>query len=174
MFRGIMSQNRNLDAKKRQLRRFVVFHWDMEEAKRFSKSLLGRLNEGPDIINKALMSGLIVAYSRPFSGNADGNIPESVTNGFDEKENKLHQKIVGPTGLRNTLYAHSDHTAHQLNICIADISGVKIAIPISHDPYSPLPEAELVLLPAMITKIQARLSEMQASLQEHFAPETLI
>lgn len=120
------------------------------------------------------MSGLVVAYSRPFSGNADGDIPGGVTREFDKNEKKLHEKIVGRSGLRNTLYAHSDHTAHQLNIRIADISGVKVAIPIKHDPYNPLPKVELILLPAMITKIQTRLLEQQASLQKDFPPEALI
>jgi hypothetical protein len=69
---------------------------------------------------------------------------------------------------------HSDLTAHQLNIRTADVSGVNIAIPNTHDPHFPLPKAELLLMPAMITKIQNRLAEMQAALQEHFARATLI
>jgi hypothetical protein len=146
----------------------------MEEAARFLESLLKRLHQGADTINKALMSGLIIAYSRPFSGNTGGDIPKGVTKEFDKEEEKLHEKIVGRTGLRNILYAHLDLTAHQLNIRIADISGENIAIPSIHDPYFPLPKAELILMPAMITKIQNRLAEMQASLQEHFEPETLI
>lgn len=90
-----MNENRSLDAKKRRLRRFVVFYWDMEEAKGFAQSLLERLNQGPDTINKALMSGLVVAYSRPFSGNADGDIPGGVTREFDKNEKKLHEKKDG-------------------------------------------------------------------------------
>jgi alpha-L-fucosidase len=150
----------------RQLRRFVVFHYDFEQVKEYANVLQARTEYGADTINRALTVTIIMAYCRPFSGNSDGKIPGRVTNQFLPDEQALHEKLIRKHGLRNSLYAHSDHTAHDLAVSVTEVRGVKLVLPIGSDPYGLLPNNEVKRLAGMANKIQARLAEMQASLQQ--------
>jgi hypothetical protein len=151
---------------KELLKRLVLSYWDFDQAKQFAQQILIRdwqndSDEVWSIIHRALNTALLVAYARPFTHNDKGkqgkvcSLPEKIIKVFDSDEKKLHQKIVGRSGLRNSVYAHSDSEPHDLKISIHNIGGIPLAIPLKGDPFTPLPKTQVANLDQMIDKLTA-------------------
>lgn len=152
----------------KQFQQLVVYHWDMEEAKKYTEILLQRFDKGSDTLNRALILGAIISYARPFSNNKGVNIPNGVIREFNPSEKKLHQTINGVDGIRNTLFAHSDSHAHQIDSSIYKVNGEKLAIPFCHDPYFPFSKDQVLMLLSMITEIQSQLSDRRIEIQNKY------
>lgn len=110
---------------------------DFKEAVDLSTSLIeSDLLDDQDknfLILGALTSAMILAYSRPFSGNdSKGNnkIPDlggKVLRNLNEDEKVIHDWLLKQ---RNTLIAHSSSEAVDLKFEIYDLAGRKILRPI--------------------------------------------
>lgn len=170
-----MSADR-LEHSKELLRRLVISYWDLDQAKQFARQILIRewrddSDEVGEVLHRALNTALLIAYSRPFTQNdrgrrgAVGTLPEKIVRVFGPGEAAFHKKIVGPGGLRNSVYAHSDSESHGLKIRVADVGGMPWAIPTKHDPFAPLPKAKVELLDRMIDKLTARTLEEKQRIQ---------
>ena len=165
-----------IEHEKELLRRLVISHWDFHQAKQFAgyiltNNLYGLHAEEFVVIHKAFNTALVISYARPFTHSDQGksgkvcNLPEKFEKVFNAKESKLHQQVTGRNGLRNAVYAHSDSAPRQLNIRVADVHGVPIAIPISRDSFVPLEKAKVEMLRDMIDKLLGKIADEQIRIQ---------
>lgn len=170
-----MAGNR-MDNQKELLKRLVLSYWDFDQAKQFAQHLLMRdwqddSDEVDKVIHRALNTALLIAYSRPFTHNDRGksgkvcSLPDKIIRVFESDETALHKKIVGRSGLRNSVYAHTDSEPHELKIRIGDLGGMPFAFPTKHDPFEPLPKAKVEMLSKMIEKLLSRILEEKMKIQ---------
>lgn len=121
----------------KQFKRIVMSFVDFKEAVDLSTILIesGLLDDQDKnfLLLSALTSAMILAYSRPFSGNdSKGNnkIPDlggKVLRNLDIDEKVMHEWLLKQ---RNTLIAHSASEAVDLKFDIYDLAGLKILRPI--------------------------------------------
>ena len=83
---------------------------------------------------------MIIAYCRPFSGNKQSDIkipdlPASFLKGLPEDEREIHEVVLSD---RNTLLAHSDSAAAQLQPEVWKIKDKKILVPWKNYTRAPL------------------------------------
>ena len=90
-----------------ELRRLTLAVYDMNAA----AALILRLQErglGGDALENGLMTGMVVAYARPFSAsNRIGRISTDFDSFEDSQKEAHHQQLLA---LRDKLYAHTDVT----------------------------------------------------------------
>lgn len=94
---------------------------------------------------RAYTTAIIVAYSRPFSGNRDRHgkrdtIDERYVRTLSSPQRAVHDRVVG---LRNSTFAHSDASAHDVRVTDTKDGGL---VTLSHDPLVPLEKSEVECL----------------------------
>tara|TARA_R110002050_G_scaffold60823_2_gene134772 strand:+ start:624 stop:1220 length:597 start_codon:yes stop_codon:yes gene_type:complete len=112
------NEGNRLKGKKNQFYRLLISFNDFKEASDIARIIFDKNNldleintekRKIDILTKeALSSALIVAYSRPFSGNDKNSIPDlnkNVIKILNTNEKELHNSLIK---LRNKAIAHSD------------------------------------------------------------------
>ena len=84
---------------------------------------------------EALNSAMVVAYSRPFSGNRGiPDLPGRFIRHLSESEKEMHDAILAD---RNTTIAHSDSEAWNMRPHYVDIGGKHILVPLHHGVHRP-------------------------------------
>lgn len=106
----------------RQIERENINTWDWAHAERYCRfylehTLYDLLKTNHDEA-RAFTTAIIVAYSRPFSGNrARGSQRDSISEEYlqalDKQSFALHERIVN---LRNKAFAHSDASFHNVQV----------------------------------------------------------
>ena len=90
----------------RSIRRLRLAESDMQQAEAAAICLeeVGQMNAGAA---RALETGLVVCYARPFVRSRLGKIPEKLARPEDAGDKALHAALIRH---RHTLYAHNDET----------------------------------------------------------------
>lgn len=161
---------------KRQIRRWVLSSMDLDQAlERVNYVLEHRLyretTEVDRIVSRALQTAMIVAYSRPFSGNRDQEHNtwrlDEFLEVYNEQELAFHSRLLRN---RNQVYAHSDSEIRDLRIHVMNIGGVPMVLPMSRNPYVSMCETELERFREMVQKLRARISEETITAQNQLSP----
>lgn len=102
-----------METEKREFRRWILSSIDIDQAIGWANIILeNQLYEEGDeeaqIISIGLQTSMVVAYSRPFSGNYDrehttGRLNNEFLEVYDDDEKALHNRIIR---LRHQVFAH--------------------------------------------------------------------
>ena len=140
-------RNNNLSpevrGKLRQFFRLLMSYKDFKQAHYIASYILHKkLHDLDDKqLLEALNCAMIVAYCRPFSGNdqtVDAKIPDlpvSFLKGLPEDEREIHEIVLSD---RNTVLAHSDSSAFDLQPQAWRVKDKKILVPWSNYTRAPL------------------------------------
>ena len=140
-------RNKELSAeirgKLRKFYRLLLSYGDFKQAHFIASYILAeQLHDSEDQrLLEALNCAMIVAYCRPFSGNdrAIGtkipDLPESFLRDLSASEKEIHEVVLHD---RNTVLAHSDSMAHDLQPKVLLIKDHKILMPEKNDTRAPL------------------------------------
>ena len=127
-------QNENLSLKIkgriRQFYRILLSYGDFKQAKYTASYILeNKLHDMKDRrLLESLNCAMIVAYCRPFSGNDRSihpkipDLPTSFLKGIPKEEIEIHKVVLED---RNTLIAHSDSLAAQLQPEVWNINEIQ-------------------------------------------------
>ena len=102
---------------------------------------------------------MIVAYCRPFSGNdkaIDARVPDlpaSFLRGLSQDEKEIHDVVMSD---RNTVLAHSDSSAFDLQPETWRIGDRKILVPWSSDTRAPLTRTATEIFQSLAEKMMER------------------
>ncbi len=135
--------NKEVRWKLRQFYRLILSYGDFKQAHYISSYiLLNKLHDSEDRrLLEALNCAMIISYCRPFSGNDrsfDSKIPDlpsSLLKNLTDDEKEIHEIALAD---RNTLLAHSDSCAHDLQPEVWTIKDTKILMPVKNDTRAPL------------------------------------
>ena len=118
---------------------------------------------------------MIVSYCRPFSGSERGialkipNLPVTFLKSVPESEREIHEVVLKD---RNTVLAHSDSSAAQLQPEVWKIEDRQILLPWQNDRLAPLTkeatETFLSLVSRMRDKIMSERMKMEPELISYF------
>jgi len=93
----------------RDLNRALISQQDLKNAAEYFDAAMRAHQSGDHLVCRGLITAGIVAYARPFSGNAPHESanprPQLSRKSWSATERELHDRIVQ---LRNTVVAHSD------------------------------------------------------------------
>jgi hypothetical protein len=89
----------------RAIRRFRIAESDMRQAAAAARFLDKRGREMHGDAERALETGMVVCYARPFTRNKIGAIPRKLARPGDAAQSALHDALVKR---RNDLYAHNE------------------------------------------------------------------
>jgi len=163
--------------KLRQFYRLLLSYGDFKQAHYIASYILDqKLHVSEDRrLLEALNCAMIVSYCRPFSGSDRGietkvpNLPASFLKGVPESEREIHEVVLKD---RNTLLAHSDSSAAQLQPEVWKIKDKQILIPWQNDRRAPLTkeatEIFLSLVNQMRDKIMNERMELEPELIKYF------
>lgn len=127
----------------RQFYRILLSYSDFKQATYTASYILEKkLHDMEDRrLLESLNCAMIVAYSRPFSGNDRGinpkipDLPSSFLKGIPQQEIEIHKVALED---RNTLLAHSDSLAAQLQPEVWNLNGLRVLLPFQNDRRAPL------------------------------------
>lgn len=148
-----------------RIEREAINSWDWNHAARYcQKYLANRLYAiRPASLDEALAfsTAIIVTYSRPFSGNYDragrrDPVDDRYISALSPTEKDGHDRIIN---LRNSLFAHSDASAH--NVQVTDTTGGGL-VTFSEDRLAPL---EKVVVECLLANLQ-RFNEANEELRK--------
>jgi hypothetical protein len=129
--------------KLRKFYRLLLSSGDFKQAHYIASYILDeKLHASEDRrLLEALNCAMIVAYCRPFSGNDRAintkipDLPESFLRDLSAAEKEIHEVVLQD---RNTVLAHSDSMAHDLQPKVWVIRDRKILMPEKNDTRAPL------------------------------------
>lgn len=163
--------------KLRQFYRLLLSYGDFKQAKYIASYILDNKLHGLEDrrLLEALNCAMIIAYCRPFSGNdrnTDAKIPDlpaALLQGLTDNEKDIHEVVITD---RNTLLAHSDSSASQLEPEVWKIKDKKILIPAQYDRRAPLTkdatETFLSLSRKMFDKVMNERMRLEPELIDYF------
>jgi hypothetical protein len=163
--------------KLRQFYRLLLSYGDFKQAHYIASYILDqKLHNSEDRrLLEALNCAMVVSYCRPFSGSDRGietkvpNLPASFLKGVPESEREIHEVVLKD---RNTLLAHSDSSAAQLQPEVWKIKDKQILIPWQNDRQAPLTkeatETFLSLVNRMRDKIMSERMKLEPELLKYF------
>lgn len=135
--------NQEVRGKLRQFYRLILSYGDFKQAHYIASYILTeKLHDSEDWrLLEALNCAMIVAYCRPFSGNDQAidiripDLPKSFLRGLSDDEREIHEVVLHD---RNTVLAHSDSIAHDLQPKVWVIKDQTILIPVKNYTRAPL------------------------------------
>jgi len=135
-----MKNDKEIEGKFGQFNRVLMSYIDFQQAHAIATIILeenlhDHYPKGQRIKLEALNSSMIIAYSRPFSGNRGvPDLPGRFIRNLSESEKETHDAILLD---RNTVIAHSDYEAWNMRPYYEDVGGRHILVPLSHSVHSP-------------------------------------
>ena len=148
--------------KLRKFYRLLLSYGDFKQAYYISSYILDeKLHDSEDRrLLEALNCAMIVAYCRPFSGN-DRNtdikipdLPESFLRDLTANEKEIHEVVLQD---RNTVLAHSDSMAHDLQPKVWLIKDRKILMPEKCDTRAPLTKEATETFHSLVSRLSDKL-----------------
>lgn len=150
----------------RLLRRLILSQYDMSEALASYDRLLelDEFDVSPfeqSVDTSAHLTRMVVAYSRPFSGNytkADTlrTLPDEMLDAFTAEERKIHDRLVR---LRNTEFAHSDAEAAAVFIGLVGKGETRTVSSISRRPRLLFGQGEMPVVGKCIHRLLGLIHE---------------
>jgi len=166
-----------MEEERREYRRLVLSSIDLDQAIEWVDLILGNQlyrerDEKERAISRGLQTAMVVAYSRPFSGNDErkhttGKLRGELLDVFDKDEKTIHSRVLK---LRHKVFAHTDSEVRDLKVNVASVMGIPFAMPLSHNPFVSMSEAELVRFRQMARKLSTRIAEELTKVQERLSP----
>jgi len=159
--------------KLRQFYRLLLAFGDFKQAHYIASYILDqKLHDSEDRrLLESLNCAMIVSYCRPFSGSDRGieikipNLSVSFLKGVPAGEREIHEVVLTD---RNTLLAHSDSSAAQLQPEVWKIKDKQILIPWQNDRRAPLTkeatETFISLVNRMCEKIMSERMKLEPEL----------
>lgn len=147
-----------------KIEREAINSWDWNHTARYcQKYLANRLYAiRPTSHDEALAfsTAIIVTYSRPFSGNRDragmrDPVDERYISALSPTEKDVHDRIIS---LRNSMFAHSDASAHNVQVTDTTSGGL---VTFSQDPLAPLEKMVVECLLANLQKFNEANEELR-------------
>jgi hypothetical protein len=167
----------------RQFKRLLMSSSDFKHARLVADYILdGRLHERPEsethVLLPALNCSMVIAYTRPFSGNDARSatkvpdLPARFLSVLDERETLIHNIALKD---RMKVLAHSDSDGLEIEPVVADLPGVgPHVVPLSNWGLAPLVRDAVETLRSAAAKLfEAVLYErrkMEPELIPHFRP----
>lgn len=108
---------------------------------------------------RAAEEAIIISYSRPFSGNDNGNLKVGFLKYFTEQQKKTHRRVSST--LRNKIVAHSDSTSYGVSFTIFKTGEIKFILPRQRRITQLLTHLELETLASNCNSIESWLLEEQ-------------
>lgn len=162
-------------ARIRQYYRILLSYGDFKQAKYTASYILE--NKLHDMVDQRLLEPLIcamiVAYSRPFSGNDKSvtpkipDLPFSFLKGVTKKEMEIHKIVLED---RNTVIAHSDSITAQLQPEVWNINGNRILVPWQNDRRAPLTLSVTRIFNSLANKMFEKVVHEQKRLEPEMIP----
>jgi hypothetical protein len=147
-----------------KIEREAINSWDWNHAARYcQRYLTNRLYATrPTSHDEALAfsTAIIVTYGRPFSGNRDragkrDPVDERYINALSPTERDVHDQIID---LRNSMFAHSDASAHNVQVTNTTSGGL---VTFSQDRLAPLEKMVVECLLANLQKFNVANEELR-------------
>lgn len=167
-------RNKELSAeirgKLRKFYRLLLSFGDFKQAHYIASYILDEKlhdSEDPRLL-EALNCAMIVAYCRPFSGNdrAIGtkipDLPVSLLRDLSADEKKIHEVVLHD---RNTVLAHSDSIAHDLQPKVLVIKGRKILIPEKNYSRAPLTKEATETFKSLSSRLRDKVLKERMNLE---------
>ena len=163
--------------KLRQFYRLLLSYGDFKQAHYIASYILDQKlhDSGDRRLLEALNCAMIVSYCRPFSDSERGialkipNLPVTFLKSVPESEREIHEVVLKD---RNTVLAHSDSSAAQLQPEVWKIEDRQILLPWQNDRLAPLTkeatETFLSLVSRMRDKIMSERMKMEPELISYF------
>ncbi len=163
-----------LRGKLRKFYRLLISRRDFKQAHDFASYILGnRLHDSKDCRPlEAFNCAMIIAYSRPFSGNDRRvekkvpDLPVSLLKGLSQAEKEMHEVVMSD---RNTAFAHSDSSTIDLQPEIWTIADKKFLVPWANDTTAPLTRDATEVFQALAKKMMWKVLEERMRLEEELA-----
>ena len=167
-----------LDGKMRQYKRVLLSYADFKHAKLASAYILDsqlheKYPEESYTILEALNCSMIVAYCRPFSGNASRaarsvpSLPSRLLRILNPDERAIHDTVMHD---RNKLLAHSDDEALQVEPVIWQVAGGDMVLPIKNWGLAPLTKEATTIFHAAAEKLFVATIEERQRLEPELMP----
>jgi hypothetical protein len=167
-----------LDGKLRQYKRVLLSYADFKHAKLASSYILDsqlheKYREEGYLILEALNCSMIIAYCRPFSGNASrapGSVPDlpsRLLRGLNPEERAIHDVVMQD---RNKVLAHSDDEALQVEPVIWQVAGRDMVLPIRNWGLAPLTKEATIIFRSAAEKLFIATIEERQRLEPELIP----
>jgi hypothetical protein len=167
-----------LDGKMRQYKRVLLSYADFKHAKLASSYILDaqlheKYPEESYIILEALNCSMIIAYCRPFSGNASraaGSVPDlpnRLLRVLNPAERALHDIVTQDC---NKILAHSDDEALQVEPVVWQVVGRDMVLPIKNWGLAPLTKEATIVFRAAAEKLFIATMEERQRLEPELMP----
>ncbi len=133
-------KEREIDGKFGQFNRVLMSYIDFQQthdiADQILKGNLHRRYPGKNRIKlEALNSAMVVAYSRPFSGNRSiPDLPNRFIRHLSKDEKEIHTAVLDD---RNSVIAHSDGESWSMRSYYEEIGDNRILIPLHNGVHRP-------------------------------------
>ena len=162
----------------RQYKRILLSYADFKHAilaARYilEKRLHAKYPQQSYIILEALSCSMIMAYTRPFSGNDNNSNPkipdlsERFLSVLDEDEREMHEVALHD---RNKLLAHSDSDALDVEPVVFRVMEIDTVAPIKNWGLAPLTEEATRSLKSAAEKLQKAIFEERMRLEPQLLP----
>ncbi len=167
-----------LKGKMRQYKRILLSYADFKHAKLASSYILDsqlheNYPEGSYIILEALNCSMIVAYCRPFSGNASratDSVPDlssRLLRVLSPDEREIHNVVMQD---RNKALAHSDDEALQVEPVIWQVAGRDMVLPLKNWGLAPLTKEATFIFRSAAEKLFIATMEERQRLEPELMP----
>jgi hypothetical protein len=164
----------DLEGKMRQYKRVLLSYADFKHAKLAATYILdselhANYPERSYVILEALNCSMIVAYCRPFSGNADAvpDLPGRILRALDPEERSIHDAVMRD---RNKVLAHSDDEVLQVQPVVWHIAGRDMVVPIKDWGLAPLTNEAAVIFRSAAEKLLVATMEERRRLESALQP----
>lgn len=162
-----------IQGKLRLYRRVLISYIDIQQARAISSYILkedlhANFPQKNRILLKALNCAMVISYARPFSGNDQGtdpkipDLPGRFIRIFSQEEKEVHEIVLRD---RNTVLAHSDSQAWEMEPKIFRRGGNDLLAPLHNDVHAPLKKEIVVLFSKMCEKLMAALFSERDNLE---------
>jgi hypothetical protein len=160
-----------LRGKLRKFYRLLMSRGDFKQAHYVASYILDqRLHDSQDRrLLEALNCAMIIAYCRPFSGNDRRvekkvpDLPASFLKGLSQAEKEIHDVVMSD---RNTVLAHSDSSAFDLQPEAWKIGDRRILVPFSNDAAAPLTRDATETFQSLAKKMMEKALEERMRLEK--------
>jgi hypothetical protein len=163
-----------LEGKIRQLKRIILSYADFKHAKIASSMILTQdlHAEYPSesyVILEALNCSMIIAYSRPFSGNSFSapDLPGRLLRCLNPEERDAHDLVIND---RNKVLAHSDADWLRVEPVIWNLDGRQHVLPLKDWGLAPLTKEATVIFNSAAEKLFVACMEERARLEPELIP----
>ena len=162
-----------VDEERRLFKRIVVSSVDLQQAGECAHHILRLgLHSSTDREDRSLLkclnTALVIAYTRPFSGNKGSadvrkRLPSEYLDVLSDEQRQLHDELLR---IRDQDQAHSDAGGLDMTVRVSRVGSILMAIPIRRNAIAPLAKGTVEQAVELIDCLQGKLAEEHVRIQE--------